>query len=214
MESSWTKCRALGRVETYLCGSTGLRRPRRRMTTHPKIYLFDAGLFHSLRTTGPFDRPEELAGAALEGLVAQHLRAWIAYSNRDDTLSFWRTRTGNEVDFVLYGESGLSPSKKSSVPFTRGTSADSGRSRRTIRSRPPCCSTAARAASRSAACSACHASRFSAPSPRSVLSRKPSHPRLKSDVAAAGSPSACLLVAQVLSDTVAQEFQFRAQSIQ
>ena len=83
------------------------RRARRRMTTHPKLYLVDAGLFRSLRQTGPFDRPEELAGAALEGLVAQHLRAWIAYSNRDDTLSFWRTRAGNEVDFVLYGESGL-----------------------------------------------------------------------------------------------------------
>ena len=83
------------------------RRARRSMTTHPKLYLVDAGLFRSLRPTGPFDRPEELAGAALEGLVAQHLRAWIAYSNRDDSLSFWRTRAGNEVDFVLYGESGL-----------------------------------------------------------------------------------------------------------
>ena len=83
------------------------RRARRRMTTHPKLYLIDAGLFRSLRPKGPLDRAEELAGAALEGLVAQHLRAWIAYSNRDDTLSFWRTRAGNEVDFVLYGESGL-----------------------------------------------------------------------------------------------------------
>ena len=43
------------------------RPARRRMTTHPKIYLVDAGLFRSLRPTGPFDRPEELAGAALEG---------------------------------------------------------------------------------------------------------------------------------------------------
>jgi len=83
------------------------RRARRRMTTHPKLYLMDAGLFRSLRPKGPLDRPEELAGAALEGLVAQHLRAWIAYANRDDTLSFWRTSAGNEVDFVLYGESGL-----------------------------------------------------------------------------------------------------------
>ena len=83
------------------------RRARRRMTTHPKLYLMDAGLFRSLRPRGPLDRPEELAGAALEGLVAQHLRAWLAYANRDDTLSFWRTRAGNEVDLVLYGESGL-----------------------------------------------------------------------------------------------------------
>ena len=39
--------------------------------------------------------------------MAQHLTAWIAYSHRDDRLSFWRTRAGSEVDFVLYGESGL-----------------------------------------------------------------------------------------------------------
>ena len=83
------------------------RRAQRRLSVHPKLYLMDAGLFRSLRPTGPLDRPEEMAGAALEGLVAQHLRAWIAYSNRDDSLSFWRTRAGTEVDFVLYGESGL-----------------------------------------------------------------------------------------------------------
>ena len=83
------------------------RRAQRRLSTHPKLYLMDAGVFGSLRPRGPLDRPEELAGAALEGLVAQHLRAWIAYSRRDDRLSFWRTRAGSEVDFVLYGESGL-----------------------------------------------------------------------------------------------------------
>lgn len=83
------------------------RRARRRMSAHPKFYLVDAGVFRSLRPVGPFDRPEELAGAALEGLVAEHLRTWIAYANTRDTLSYWRTRSGSEVDFVLYGESGL-----------------------------------------------------------------------------------------------------------
>ena len=83
------------------------RRARRRMSAHPKLYLVDAGLFRSLRPVGPFDRGEDLAGAALEGLVAEHLRAWIAYANTRDTLSYWRTRSGSEVDFLLYGESGL-----------------------------------------------------------------------------------------------------------
>ena len=83
------------------------RRARRRMSAHPKFYLVDAGLFRSLRSIGPFDPPEELAGAALEGLVAEHLRTWIAYAKTRDTLSYWRTRSGSEVDFVLYGESGL-----------------------------------------------------------------------------------------------------------
>ena len=43
------------------------RRVRRRMTTHPTLYLMDAGLFHSLRPTGPLDRRAELAGPALRG---------------------------------------------------------------------------------------------------------------------------------------------------
>ena len=75
--------------------------------THEKIYLFDAGVFRSLRPKGPLDRPEEIDGQALEGLVAQHLRAWAAYSRHDVDLFYWRTRAGTEVDFVVYGESGL-----------------------------------------------------------------------------------------------------------
>ncbi len=35
--------------------------------------------------------------------AGQHLRAWIAYSESDCRLHFWRTRSGVEVDFVLYG---------------------------------------------------------------------------------------------------------------
>lgn len=83
------------------------RRETRATASHPKLYLFDAGIFRSLRPRGPLDRPEEIDGAALEGLVAQHLRAWCAYSAGSHSLHFWRTRGGVEVDFVVYGEQGL-----------------------------------------------------------------------------------------------------------
>lgn len=79
------------------------RRAQRETSTHPKFYFFDAGVFRSIRPRGPLDRPEEIEGAALEGLVAQHLRAWLAYRTEDPGLFFWRTRSGVEVDFVLYG---------------------------------------------------------------------------------------------------------------
>lgn len=79
------------------------RRARRQLTAHPKLFFADVGVFQSLRPSGPLDRPEEIAGAALEGLVAQHLRAWIEYSRADAELSFWRTRAGSEVDLVVYG---------------------------------------------------------------------------------------------------------------
>jgi predicted AAA+ superfamily ATPase len=83
------------------------RRARRETVTHAKFFLFDAGVFRSLRPRGPLDRPEEIEGAALEGLVAQHLRAWIAYSSRKLQLFYWRTRSGVEVDFVVYGAGGF-----------------------------------------------------------------------------------------------------------
>ena len=83
------------------------RRARRQLVAHSKFYLFDAGVFRSLRPSGPLDRPEEIDGAALEGLVAQHLRAWNAYGGDRHALYYWRTRAGNEVDFILYGPDGL-----------------------------------------------------------------------------------------------------------
>ncbi len=64
-------------------------------------------VYRSLRPAGPLDRPEEIEGAALEGLVAQHLRAWVAYSDAGFDLFYWRTRSGVEVDFVLYGAEGF-----------------------------------------------------------------------------------------------------------
>jgi len=83
------------------------RRAKRRLVAHPRFFYFDCGVFRSLRPAGPFDRPSEIDGPALEGLGAQHLRAWSAYSGSDAKLHYWRTRGGSEVDFVLYGTPGL-----------------------------------------------------------------------------------------------------------
>lgn len=83
------------------------KRAQRGLTAHPKFFWFDAGVFVAMRPAGPLDRPEEIGGAALEGLIAQHLRAWIDYAGEDFVLSFWRTRAGAEVDFVVYGRHGF-----------------------------------------------------------------------------------------------------------
>jgi len=83
------------------------KRARRKTVIHEKFYFFDAGVFRSIRPKGTLDRREEIDGAAFEGLVAQHLRAWIAYSREKYALYFWRTQAGSEVDFVVYGENGF-----------------------------------------------------------------------------------------------------------
>ena len=83
------------------------KRAKRGLAAHPKFYFFDTGIFRANRPRGPLDSPSELNGLALEGLVAQHLHAWCAYTSESHQLHYWGTRTGVEVDFVVYGPSGL-----------------------------------------------------------------------------------------------------------
>ncbi|OIP95903.1 ATPase [Candidatus Wirthbacteria bacterium CG2_30_54_11] len=80
------------------------KKAKRNTVSHSKFYFFDTGVFRILRPHGPLDRPEEITGLALEGLVAQHLRSWIGYGQQDTALHFWRSTRGVEVDFVLYGQ--------------------------------------------------------------------------------------------------------------
>lgn len=93
-------------LEDLLLGfqlSVFTKRAQRELSAHPKFYLFDSGVFRVLRPKGVLDRPEEIEGLALEGLVAQHLVAWRDYSKDKNEISFWRTRSGLEVDFIIYG---------------------------------------------------------------------------------------------------------------
>lgn len=97
-------------LEDLLLGfrlSVFTKRAKREVAAHPKFYFFDAGVFRANRPAGPLDSPAELDGAALEGLVAQHLRAWCEYSAGRHELHYWQTRSRVEVDFIVYGESGL-----------------------------------------------------------------------------------------------------------
>ena len=80
------------------------KKAKRDLISHKKFYLFDAGVFLEMRPKGPLDAPEEIAGAGLEGLVAQNLRAYLDYEKKSANLYYWRTRSGLEVDFVLYGK--------------------------------------------------------------------------------------------------------------
>ena len=83
------------------------KRAKRRMTAHPKFYLFDAGVFRAIRPKGPLDRPEEIDGAVLETLIFQLIGAINDNDRLGYELYYWRTSNQQEVDFVLYGEKGL-----------------------------------------------------------------------------------------------------------
>lgn len=83
------------------------QRAKRKMVAHQKFYFFDTGVYKILRPSGPLDTREESDGAALETLFFQSLSAINDYQELDYKIHFWRTSTGVEVDFVIYGPRGL-----------------------------------------------------------------------------------------------------------
>lgn len=83
------------------------RRAKRRLITHQKFYFFDVGVYRIVRPRGILDSSQEIEGMALEGLVAQHLRSWVLSQQEPHSLSFWRTQTKLEVDFIVYGPRGF-----------------------------------------------------------------------------------------------------------
>lgn len=89
------------------CISPFTQRAKRKMVAHQKFYFFDTGVFRILRPTGLLDTPQEIDGAALETLFLQSISAINDYYNLGYSIHFWRTTTGSEVDFILYGPRGL-----------------------------------------------------------------------------------------------------------
>lgn len=83
------------------------KRAKRRLVSHPKFYLFDPGVYRTIRPKGPLDSPEEIDGNSLETLFLAHLRAINDYYRLGYNLYFWRTSNNVEVDFIAYGERGL-----------------------------------------------------------------------------------------------------------
>jgi predicted AAA+ superfamily ATPase len=88
--------------DTYL----GFRIPpwkkskNRRMITTEKFYLFDVGVANYLARRQPKIGSQEF-GKAFEHYILMELKAYQSYRNPDMPVTFWRTSTGREVDFIL-----------------------------------------------------------------------------------------------------------------
>lgn len=83
------------------------KKAKRRLISHPKFYYFDPGVYHAIRPTGPYDTPKELGGISLETLVHQQINAVNDLLELGYKLYYFRTSTGVEVDFILYGKNGI-----------------------------------------------------------------------------------------------------------
>ena len=76
------------------------KKPRVKQVAHPKFYFFDTGVARTLagRLREPLDSAER--GHLLETWVFHELRAHLSYSSIGGELSYWRTASGVEIDFL------------------------------------------------------------------------------------------------------------------
>lgn len=76
------------------------KRARAKEVASPKFYLFDPGVARALagRCREPLDGTER--GFLLETWILHELRAAMSFRSTGGRLSYWRTPSGSEVDFV------------------------------------------------------------------------------------------------------------------
>lgn len=77
------------------------KKPKRRVIHAPKFYLFDVGIANALLKRGTIFVGSEIFGRAFEHFILQEVIAHSHYSGMEYPVSYWRTASGFEVDFIL-----------------------------------------------------------------------------------------------------------------
>ena len=77
------------------------KKAKRRLVLSPRFYFFDVGLTGFLCKRGEVTPGSSAFGGAFEQFIYMELRANSSYSEKLYPLSYWRTASGFEVDFIL-----------------------------------------------------------------------------------------------------------------
>jgi len=77
------------------------KRAKRRLIQAPKFYFFDVGITSALTRRGLVEPGSELFGKAFEHFIFQEISAHASYSELLYPITYWRTTSGFEVDFIL-----------------------------------------------------------------------------------------------------------------
>jgi len=77
------------------------KKPKRRVIVAPKFWFFDIGMANYLLKRGTILAGSEAFGKAFEHFIYHELYSHSHYSGINYPLSFWRTSSQTEVDFIL-----------------------------------------------------------------------------------------------------------------
>lgn len=73
----------------------------RKAVSTPKFYFFDVGVARVLRREGEIFTGSKAYGDALEHLIFLELKAYLDYEFSEARLSYWRSQSKLEVDFLI-----------------------------------------------------------------------------------------------------------------
>lgn len=88
---------------------------KRKAIATGKFYFFDPGVVNFLAGIRVVDRHSNHFGNYFETLIGHELRAYLSYSRTFDDLTFWRTDTGFEVDYLVGNHTAIEVKSKSHV---------------------------------------------------------------------------------------------------
>jgi predicted AAA+ superfamily ATPase len=91
------------------------RTSKRKPVATAKFYFFDVGVANVLKRNAVIEEGSDAYGRALEHLIFLELRAYLDYRRLDDELTYWRSRSQFEVDFVVGHTIGIEVKSKSHV---------------------------------------------------------------------------------------------------
>ncbi len=74
---------------------------RRKAVATAKFYFFDVGVANFLRGIRTLNRNSTEYGIAFEHFIAMELRSYLSYRRTRSELTYWRTQSGLEVDFLI-----------------------------------------------------------------------------------------------------------------
>jgi predicted AAA+ superfamily ATPase len=77
------------------------KKPKRRVILSPKFYYFDVGIANFLLKRGRIVAGSESFGQAFEHFIYHEIYSHCHYSDLNYPVSYWRTASNIEVDFIL-----------------------------------------------------------------------------------------------------------------
>ena len=88
---------------------------KRKAIVTAKFYFFDIGVRNTLANITKIEENTELYGQTFEHFIALELRSYLSYRRIKHKLTYWRSKNGHEVDFIIGDEIAIEIKSSSNI---------------------------------------------------------------------------------------------------